>query len=378
MKFLMVTKLAMSSRAVNTIARYCEIGRRLGHEVAVFGEKQAELPFEFSLDVKRFDFAIFVVYMPFDFPDLPYLAAVLDGIPKERRVVIDCVGRHNETYRVEHDFNHLEKMEGHQGWEWVEAFQTVAGRILQPTLRPRRDDVESFLFHAYDPRAVARPYRSAADAARAWAGTNGGGKAYGLAYVGNNWQRWSQMRRLLEALEPLRAAVGPICIAGWDWGKRPDWAIQLGIQGVDIDSDLLARLGVETRDAIPFTEVVPFLGKARFAPVVHRPLFNELGLVTGRTFETFTADTLPLLLIPGTFAESVYGPDARPLVVGDDIAGKVRDMMRHPEVYWDAVLRVRAYLAAHHSYEQRFGELIDILNGAARTGGQQRIGLTHR
>jgi hypothetical protein len=378
MKFLMVTKLAMSSRAVSTIARYCEIGRHLGHEVAVFGERQPELPFEFSLDVKSFDFAIFVVYMPFDFPDLPYLAAVLDGMPKERRIVVDCVGRYNETYRVEHDFNHLEKMEGHQGWEWVEALQTVAGLVVQPTLSPRREDVRSFLFHAYDTRAVTRPYRSPAEAAGSWAGTNGSSRPYGLVYVGNNWQRWSQMRRLLEGLEPIRGAVGRICIAGWDWSKRPDWAVQLGIQGVDVDTDLLARLAVETQDAIPFTEVVPFLGKARFAPVVHRPLFNHLGLVTNRTFETFAADTLPLLLIPEDFAEAIYGLDARPLVVGDDVAGTLRDMMRHPEVYWDAVLRVREYLAAHHSYEQRFSELIDILDGGESASRQRRSGVAHR
>jgi hypothetical protein len=37
-------------------------------------------------------------------------------------------------------------------------------------------------------------------------------------------------------------------------------------------------------------------------------------------------------------------------------------MMRRPEVYWEAVLKTRAYLAEHHSYQRRFEELVKILN----------------
>lgn len=348
MKLLLVSKLSHTARAVNTIAKYVTVGRELGHEVAVFGEQQSEPPaLPASLDVKTFDFAVFVVYMPWDFPDLPYLAQLLDGIPKDRRVIIDCCGRYNDTLRVEHDFNHLEKMEGHQGWEWVEGFQAVSDRVLQPTLTPLRKDVRPFLFHGFDPNAVAP--------------ASHGEKTYGLAYVGTNWQRWSQMRRFLEAAEPLREELGRICLAGWDWDKRPDWAAQLGIQGVDTDPELLKRLGVETKPAIPFDQVVEFVGKARFSPVLHRPLFNELGLVTNRTFETFCADTLPLLMVPERYLNDVYGPAARPLLLDGDVTGRLLDMVRRPEAYWDAVQRTRAHLAERHSFARRFKELLAIL-----------------
>jgi hypothetical protein len=364
MKLLLVSKLSHTARAVCTTAKYVEAGRALGHEVAVFGEQQSEPPaLPASLDVRKFDFAVFVVYMPWDFPDLPYLARLLDGVPRERRVIIDCTGRYNETVRVEHDFNHLEKMEGHQGWEWVEGFRAVSDRVLQPTLRPLRDDVRPFLFHGFDPKATARPYESAREAARAWAGENGPAREYGVAYVGTNWQRWSQVRRFLEAVEPLRADLGRTCLVGWDWDKRPDWAAQMGVQGVDTDPELLRRLGVETKPAIPYDQFIPFLGQARFSPIFHRPLFNQLGLVTNRTFETFCADTLPLLMLPERGLEELYGPAARLLAPGDDVAGRLRDMLRRPEAYWDAVLRTRAHLAREHSFARRFQELLAILEG---------------
>ena len=359
MNLLLVSKLARSARAINAIANYVAAAVRLGHQIAVFGERDAEFPdLRFSLDAGGFDFAIFIVYTPSDFPDLPYLANLLDGMPKSRRVIVDCTGRYNDTVRVEHDFNHLEKIDGHQSWEWIEAFQSIADRILQPTLTPRRADVGSFLFHAYDPSAVARPFRSAAEAARHW---SEGERKYGAAYVGHNWQRWTQLRPFLEKAASVSPPLGTAALVGGDWQRRPDWAVQLGIKGCDVDPELLDRLGVERRDPIPYAEVRDFLGNARFSPIVHRPLFNSLGLVTNRTFETFVADTLPVVMLPRELAQSIYGPDVDRLVPDEDVAARLTDMVRDPEPYWEALLRVRAHLAEHHSYEQRLRELVALL-----------------
>jgi hypothetical protein len=361
MKLLFATELTRYARSTYTVAKYVDVGRALGHEVAVFGERSADIPsLPYTLDVNKFDFVIFVVHVPSDFPDLPYLARLLDGMPKARRVIIDCLGRYNETIRIEHDFNHLEKLDGHQGWEWIEGFQAVSDRIMQPTLRPLRSDVQSFLFHGFDPAAVARPYKTPAEAAHAWAG-NGTVKPYGMAYVGNNWQRWTQVRRLFEQIEPLSESMKRIALVGWDWKRRPEWAIQLGIHAVDTKPALLERLGVETRDAIPFNEVNDFVGQAKFSPVFHRPLFNKLGLVTNRTFETFCADTIPLLMLAEETVSEIYGQAALLLAPGEQVTEHLSDMMRRPEVYWDAVLKTRAHLAEHHSYQRRFQELVTLL-----------------
>ena len=149
-------------------------------------------------------------------------------------------------------------------------------------------------------------------------------KPYGVIYVGNNWQRWDQVRRFLEQYGTIRAEVGPACLVGWDWAKRPDWAAHAGIMGIDTDPAMLADLGVEVRDGIRFDEVVGLLGKARFAPVFHRPLFRHLGFVTNRTFETFCADTLPVLMLPRELVTAIYGPAALALVPGDDVAAHLR------------------------------------------------------
>ncbi len=124
MKLLLVISVDPWTRSVSTVHKYVATGRALGHEVAVYGPANPELPgLPFTTELSGVDLALFVVQVPTDFPDMPLLARLLDGIPRERRAVVDLWGRFNDTIRVEHDFNHLEKLDGHLGWEWEDAIR---------------------------------------------------------------------------------------------------------------------------------------------------------------------------------------------------------------------------------------------------------------
>ncbi len=365
MKLLIVTAVDAWTRSVSTLHHFVAAGRRQGHDVAVYGAPDPQLPgLSFSTDLNDLDLALFVVQIPSDFPDMPDLARILDTIPRERRAVVDLWGRFNDTIRIEHDFNHLEKLDGHLGWEWIEAMAATSDLVLQPTLSPLRPGVHSFLFHGFEPRAVVDPGTSSAEAARRWRD----GRSHGLMYAGSNWQRWTDIRRLLEAYAPLRREAGPACLVGWDWGERPQWAIEKGIMGVDTDAALLASLDVEVRDGVRFDEIVGLLGQARFVPVCHRPLFRHLGLVTARSFETFHADTLPVMLLPPAFVEAIYGPAALALTPGDDITGHLERALTEPERVWQAVYETRAHLARHHSYERRYEQLAALAARPAPAG----------
>jgi hypothetical protein len=367
MNILLVTYVDPWVRSVSTVHKWAAAGRALGHDVIVYGDPNPELPsLKFTTDLRGVDAALFVIQVVSDFPEMPRLARLLDGTPRERRMVVDLWGHYNDTIRPEHDFNHLEKLDGHLGWEWEEAIAAVSDTILQPTLAPLRANVGSFLFHGYDPESVARPYATAGEAAAAWREAPTAEKPYGVVYVGNNWQRWEQVRGFLEQYRPVRHQVGKVCLVGWDWGQRPEWAIKQGIAGIDTDPALLAELGVDVRPCVRFDEVTGLIGKARFAPVFHRPLFRHLGFATIRTFETFYGDALPILMLPRDFVSAVYGPAALTLVPEDDVAAHLKDALRRPEVYWEAVLQTRSHLARHHSYAKRFQELAALLEKRGR------------
>ena len=98
-------------------------------------------------------------------------------------------------------------------------------------------------------------------------------------YVGSNWQRWEQVRRFLEGYAPgpregrpgMPGRLGLGRAAGLGRARRASW-------GSTPIPAFLAELGVEVRDGVRFDEVVGLLGKARFAPVFHRPSVPALGL----------------------------------------------------------------------------------------------------
>ena len=367
MKILIVTYVDPWVRSVSTVHRWAAAGRALGHEVAVYGDPNPDLPgLRFTTDLSGVDLALFVIQVVSDFPEMPRLVRLLDGIPRQKRVLVDLWGHFNDTIRLEHDFNHLEKLDKHQGWEWEEAIAAVSDTIVQPTLTPLRPNVGSFLFHGFDPGSVARPYATAVNAAAAWREAAPAEKPYGVMYVGNNWQRWEQVRRFLEQYAPARAALGKACLVGWDWGVRPEWAIKQGIAGIDTDPAFLAELGVELRPAVRFDQVKALMGQGRFSPIFHRPLFRHLGYATIRTFETFEADTLPILMLPRDYVEATYGRAALALVPEGDVGAHMKDALRRPELYWQAVLDTRAHLARRHSFARRFQELETLLKTGVR------------
>jgi hypothetical protein len=353
MKIVLVTAVDAWTRSVSTIHKWVGAGRVLGHDISIYGEPVSDLPnLKFTTDLKGTDLALFVVQISADFPDMPELARVLDGVPREKRAIVDLWGRYNDTIRVDHDFNHLEKLDGHQAWEWQDAIAAVSKVILQPTLSPRREGVKPFLFHGFDEGSIVKKHASAAEAAAAWKT-----KPYGAIYAGSNWHRWHQMRAFLEDYSKVRKNAGPACLIGWDWDARPDWALQNAIMGVDADPAFLVAHDVEVRHGVRFDEIAGLLGQAKFAPVIHRPLFKELSFVTNRTFETFYADTIPVLMLPEDFVEAIYGPAARALVPSGGVAAFCADAQKRPEFYWEAVLKTRSHLAAKHSYATRIDEL---------------------
>src|SRR5262249_8723895 len=176
------------------------------------------------------------------------------------------------------DYNHPDEAASRR---WVAVCDSLSDKVYQPTFHPLRHNVGTYFFHAYNP---------------AWeAPLDFRAKEYGMFYVGHNWFRWRPMHRVLKALEPVRKEVGRIGMVGHGWGSQPPWATPPIIEDAYYsDPAYLRKLDIEVGSPILFGQVIESMGKGVFPPVVLRPLFNRLQLVTCRTFETFAANTIPL------------------------------------------------------------------------------------
>jgi hypothetical protein len=170
------------------------------------------------------------------------------------------------------------------------------------------------------------------------------------------------MQRVLKAVEPVRDHIGPMKIVGRDWDQMPWWVESpLRELAYYTDPDYLRELGIELNPPVPSTCVVSTMSQGVFNPVVVRPIFHHLQLVNPRMFETPAANTIPLFGLNREYVREIYGDRATELVLDEHASDRIRDVMDRPEYYADIVRGMRQHLAAHHSYEVRLQQLLDIV-----------------
>jgi hypothetical protein len=353
MRLMFIYNLGDDVGSAQTIDGYSRAAKALGHEVIIYrtppgAEAGLFEDLRSSLDVESSDAVIFVLewWLDMQYAGHLNLVRLMAKIPRERRIVIDNDGMYNDAIRVDGDYNHPDEAGSRAR---TALYDSIADRILQPTLHPLRRNVRSFLFHGYNPAwEVPLDFRD---------------KQYGMRYVGNNWFRWQAMRRVLDAVEPIRAKVGRIGLVGYAWDPPAHWVEpKLRQQACYTDPDYLRTLAVEVMPAIPFRQVITAISTGIFCPVLLRPVFNRLRLVNPRLFETCAANTIPVFALDPAFVSEICGEDAVELVLPEDRPEqKILEIASRPERYVEIVSEMRRHLAENHSYRARLEELINIV-----------------
>lgn len=327
-------------------ARAAEVS---GHEVTIYGPPNSKMAPNYSQELEGADAIVFVVEWTtqLQFGDRVDWMRLLSAVPRERRVVIDCDGAYNDPIAFRGDYNHRSDEESKA---WIAFCDSLSDKIYQPTLRPLRPNVKPFLFHIYD-TTWQTPLDDFAE------------KEFGMIYVGHTKFRWHGMSQILRALEPVRDRVGRIGVVGEGWEAPLKWTEWLEIRdNYYVDRDYLKKLSVETLNAVPYPKVISTMSRAVFNPVIYRPLFEHLGMVTCRTFETPASGTIPLFLLDLDYVTEIYGPAAAELMLtGDRPHERIADVLDRPGYYADIVRGIRKNFAQRHSAEARLKELIAII-----------------
>ncbi len=329
------------------IQGYCEAAKALGHEVAIYGRPNPKIPLNYSLDIDAADAIVFIFEWTTQLlgGDALDLLRLVTRIPRCRRVILDGDGNYNDLVRVDGDFNHRDEAERQR---WIDICDSLSDKICQPTLHPLRRRVRPFLFYSYNP-AWARPL-------------DGLPREFSMIYVGHSKFRWRPMHRILRAIEPVRSQFGRVALVGHGWAALPPWAVPMHLEDAYYsDAAYLSRLGVEVLEPVPFERVIDWMGKAAFNPVISRPTFTALRLVTPRFFETPAASTIPVFGLEAAYVAEIYGPAGAELVLQDVRGDMLVDIMRRPEHYRALANGIRHHLATHHSQTVRLKELIEIV-----------------
>jgi hypothetical protein len=259
-----------------------------------------------------------------------------------------CDGKYNEPIQVAGDINHADLM---LSQEWREICDSISDIILQPTSRPVRSNVKTFFFHGYD---------------ASWeVPLNFDNKEFGIVYVGNNWFRWRSLKRLLCTLKPIRQRVGRMAIVGNGWDRPAPWAKPVMPEDAYYtDPELLWSLGIEIFPPVRFDEVIGWMSRGVCNPLIYRPLFDHLKLVTCRTFETPAANTIPLFCQESRFVQEIYGDVGLELVLPDDRREeKILDLFERRQHYLHVVRELRHVLGQRYCYAARIKELVELVGG---------------
>ena len=348
MRLMFVHYLFEDRGSAQDIHNFAVAARELGHEVAIYGRPKGSSPFNYSMDLESADAVVFIFEWTTDLQEGDCLdwVRLAARLPKRRRIVIDCDGKYNDAISVVGDYNHASE---EQSRRWIQICDALSDKIFQPTYHPLRANVRTHFFHAYSPQWEV-PLCS-------------NGKEYSMYYVGHNWFRWRPMKAILDAIEPIRDQLGRIGIVGHGWDRLAPWANPSIIKDAyDSDPEYLRQLRVEAFPPINFGAVVEHMSKGVFMPVIYRPLFNHLRLVTCRTFETIAANTIPLFGMDESYVREFYGESAAELVMPREKPHeKILDIISRPEHYAGIVAGIRAGLAKKHSYQERIRELIRIV-----------------
>src|SRR5262245_9372313 len=150
MRLMFVYWYLEDAGSAQTIYKYSEVARALGHEVVLYAPEHPKSRFHCSLDVESAEDIIFIIEWNISIHNnLPLdLEGPVRRSPRERRVIIDNDGMYNDVIQIGGDYNHPGAEASRRR---TELYDRISDRIYQPTLHPLRPNVRCFLFHGYDP-----------------------------------------------------------------------------------------------------------------------------------------------------------------------------------------------------------------------------------
>jgi hypothetical protein len=263
------------------------------------------------------------------------------NVPRSNRLVIDPDGKFCAAIEAGSDTNHPTA----DSWSvWSSDFLRLSDVILQPRLGKLHPPAHRFLYFGIDLHR-SRPARDKE-------------KNYDIVYIGNNWYRWKDMVWLLTALKPIRQRIGRIAVFGnwWSGDVLPGYE-----EHTYSEPAFLKEHGVETYSPVAFDEVESVMGHGRLSPIFVRPVLNALNLVTPRMFETFAADTIPILPPYMRHGEHLYGPGAESLRLLSDPSDAVLNILENYQHYLALIRDIRDRLETKHCYEARIKELMSFI-----------------
>lgn len=343
-KIAFVGNFQFNCGSSNTLLGYVKAGRKLGYDVKASEFGYVDDVIRTTVPVASKDWnadLLVIVYESYPFLSKGDIDLICKTVPRKKRILIDPDGKYLKPRYCGADTNHP-TADSYRFW--TSLYDSLSDVILQPFLSSGENGkARSFLYFGMDNQTPDSSKVS---------------KDFDLIYVGNNWYKWNDMKSLIAAVSPIRTKFKKIALIGQYWSGEQMKEFKDATRS---DPDFLKKNGVEIYKSAPYGQVEKAMSRGKMHPILIRPILNEMSFITPRMFETFVANTVPLIPSYFTHANELYGDEITHLILSEDPAAKILEILESYEKYRKVSLRIREKLRQKHSYEVRLRQLLDFV-----------------
>lgn len=328
MKIAFVGNYQYSCGSSNALLGYIKAGKLLGHDVRVseFGYIDETIRKIIPIAPRSWDVDILViVYESYPFLSEVDLDQIRKHVPRSKILLIDP------------DSNYL-TLEPYK--YWTKLYDSLSDKVLQPTLdKITKNNIYKFIYFGIDNNNQFNKVK----------------KDFDLLYVGNNWYRWEDIYNLTNSISSIRSQLKKVAVMGnyWDGNKMKGYE-----KVTNSDPDFFKVNNIKIIKPALYGRVETSMSRALINPIFVRPELNKLKLVTPRMFETFSADTVPVIPEYFTHAIELYGDAVKELILSNE---KILMILHDYKKYLNISKSIRNKLIVEHSYEIRLKELIKFI-----------------
>jgi len=344
MRIAFVGNFQYSCGSSNALLGYTRAGIAMGHDVRVseFGYLDDTIRTTVPVASRNWEVDLLaIVYESYPFLSDHDIDQICKTIPRTRRILLDPDGKYLEPQFSGSDTNHPTP---NSYKYWTNLYDSLSDVILQPFLGSSKNPkIHPFLYFGMD-NQVAN-----------FSNTN---KDFDLLYVGNNWYRWHDISWLVNAISPIRSKLKRIALTGGYWSGKPMKGFE---EATRSDLQLLKRNKIEIYPSAQYGQVESTMSRGKLHPVLVRPILNKISFITPRMFETFVANTIPLIPYYFTHAKTLYGDDVSELTISNKATDDILRILSEYEKYRKLSINIREMLKKDHSYRVRLNQLIEYI-----------------
>jgi len=276
-----------------------------------------------------------------DFESTKYLETddiktIQNTIPRKRVLIVDGDGKYIPKCDFHYDTNHHDEKSQEY---WKELFDKLSDKIIHPLINEK----SHFCLYGYPEDSKSCQVENS--------------KYYDVLYVGNNWYRWKDLEVLINSISKNRSDFPNVAIQGSGWDKPLPYG---RTEASMTDLYFLNRNKIDVLAPAKFGSIIDAMSKGSFNPIFVRPILHHMNFLTPRVFETFAANTFPLIPSYLEYLTKSLCADMEYFIYRSNPIEKMYEILENQLFFNKVKKHIDNELRIKHGYKKKIIDLVQL------------------